>query len=79
MQREESISPYFEYELTTSLFKDNFMRKAVKAQLAKSLTGSSELRRQAIHVLDGGALLHRVKWGKRVSYKEIAKQYVSYV
>ena len=32
-----------------------------------------------MHVLDGGALLHRVKWGKKMSYQEVAKQYVSYV
>ena len=37
------MSPYFDYELTAfpiSLFKDNVMRKAAKAQLAKSLTDS---------------------------------------
>ena len=85
VQREEDMSPYFDYELTafpTSLFKDNFMRKAAKAQLAKSLTdsvNSSVHRRQAKHVLDGGALLHRVKWGKKMTYQDIAEQYVSYV
>jgi len=39
------MSPYFDYELTaspTSLFKDNFMSKSVKAQLAKSLTDSMD-------------------------------------
>ena len=36
----------------------------------------SEHKRQAKHVLDGGALLHRVKWEKKMTYKEIAKQYV---
>ncbi len=80
--REEDTSQYFEYELTafpTSLFKENCMRKAVKAQLAKSLTDSvdcSEHRRQILNVLDGGALLHRVKWGKKMSYQQIAQQYV---
>ena len=79
------MSPYFDYELTpfpTSLFKDNFMRKSVKAQLAKPLTdsvGSYEHRRQVMHAVDGGALLHRVKWGKKILYQEVAKQYVSYV
>ena len=71
VQREEDMSLYFDYELTafpTSLFKDNFMRKAATAQLAKSLTDSvnvSEHKRQAKHVLDSGALLHRVKGRKR--------------
>ena len=62
VQREEDMSPYFDHELTafpTSLFKDNFMCKSVKAQLAKSLTysvDSSEHNRQAMHVLDGGPI-----------------------
>ena len=38
VQREEDITPYFDYELTPmpkSLFKDYAMRKTVKSQLAK--------------------------------------------
>ena len=85
VQREEDMTAYFDHELTafpTSLFKDNFMRKSVKAQLAKTLTNSvdsSEHNRQALYVLDGEALLHRVKWGKKMLYQEVSKQYVSYV
>ena len=73
------------YELTTvptSLFKDNRIRKPVKAQLAKALTNSvqpSERSMQTMHVLDGGGLLHRVKWAKKATYKNVAKQYVRYV
>ena len=79
------MSPYFEYELTTiptSLFKDNALRKPVKALLAKALTTAvqpSEPKKQAVHVLDGGALIHRIKWLKKATYKAIAKQYVTYV
>lgn len=39
-QRENDMAPYFGYELTaipTSLFKDSFMRKPIKSQLAKAL------------------------------------------
>ena len=85
VQREEDMTPYFDYELTTvptSLFKDNTMRKPAKAQLAKALTDSlqpSERNMQAVHVLDGGALLHRVRWAKNAIYKDVAKQYVRYV
>ena len=81
VQREEDMSPYFDYELTafpTSLFKDNFMRKSVKAQLVKSLTDSvdtSEHRRQVMHVLDGGALLHRVKCFLRMKRTNINSYY----
>jgi len=86
VQRKEDMSPHFDYELTafpTSLFKDNFMCKSVKAQLAKSLTDSmdsSEHRRQVMHALDGlGSPIAQGKWGKKMSYQEVAKQYVSYV
>jgi len=31
------------------------------------------------YVLDGGALLHRVRWMKGLTYSQIAKQYVTYI
>ena len=85
VQREEDMAPYFGYELTampTSLFKDNVMRKSVKSQLAQALGNAvqpSAEKAQAMHVLDGGALIHRVKWLKKVTYKDITMQYVNYV
>ena len=85
VQREEDMLPYFDYELTaipTSLFKDYAMRKTAKAQLAKVLMSKvqpSGRNAQLYHVLDGGALIHRVKWLKRETYSDIAKKYVSYV
>ena len=52
------------------------------AQLAKSLTDSvdsTDYQMQMIHVLNVGALLHtQGKWGKKMSYREIVKQYFSY-
>ncbi|CAB4029738.1 Hypothetical predicted protein [Paramuricea clavata] len=79
------MTPYFDYELTampTSLFKDNFMRKSVKSQLAQSLEKNVQFsgeNPQAMHVLDCGAPIHKVKWQKKVTYKDIAVQYVNYV
>ena len=32
-----------------------------------------------MHVLDGGALIHRVKWEKKVTYRDVIKQCVGYV
>ena len=58
-QGEEDMSRYFDYELTaflTSLFKDNFMHKAAKAQ---SLTDSVNVSEASKYVRDGGALLHK--------------------
>ncbi len=85
IQRDEDTASFFKYELTTiatSLFKDNAMRKTDKSRLALSFTQGvqpSERNTQAIHVLDGGALLHKVKWKKHSTYKEITKHYVNYV
>ena len=79
------MTPYFNYELTaisTSIFKDYAMCKTAKAQLAKALMSSvqpSEHNTQLHHVLDGGALIHRVKRQKGATYREIAESYVSYV
>jgi len=55
------------------------MCKSVKAELAKSSTDSVDSSKQVMHVLDGGALLHRVKWRKEMSHQEVARQYVSCV
>jgi hypothetical protein len=66
--RSNDIEPYFEYELTntpTSLFKDGFMRKPNNSSLmhaiTKQISQSDDISHRSF-VLDGGALLHRVKW-----------------
>ena len=77
--------PYLNYELTTiptPLFQDYAMRKPAKAQLAKSLTSNVQpgyQTKETMHVLDGGALLHKVKWAKNMTYKDLAIQYATYV
>jgi len=58
------------------------MRKPVKSQLAQFLTlnvQSSECSNQILQVIDGGALLHRIKWVKKATYKDCVEQYVSYI
>ena len=85
VQREEDMAPFFKYELTTiptSLFKDNYLQKTDKAQLSKGLKNlvePSAISSRARYVLDGGALIHKVKWIKKGTYLDIVKQYVSYV
>ena len=86
MQREEDIKLFFDYELTaipTALFKDGFMRKPVKSQLAQFFTlnvqSANEPSIKPLQVIDGGALLHRVKWAKKAAYKDIVEQYVCYI
>ena len=85
VQREEDMAPFFGYELTTnptSLFKDNGLRKTDKAQIARALKKSVEPSARSLraeYVLDGGALIHKVTWAKKVTYQDIVKQYVGYV
>ena len=58
------------------------MRKPVKSQLAQFLTlnvQSSECSNQTLQVIDGGALLHRIKWVKKTTYKDCVEQYVWYI
>ena len=72
------MTPYLDYELTaipTSLFKDYALHKSAKAQLAKALiyVQPSEHNIQIYHVLDDGAIIHRFKWPKGATYREIVK------
>ena len=39
----------------------------------------SALSLRAKYVLDGGALLHKVKWARKGTYQGTVKQHVSYV
>jgi hypothetical protein len=86
MSRCTDIASYFSFELTalpTSLFKDSFMRKADKAQLKNELIQSVDeiaaVEENCMYVLDGGHLLHKVKWQKAVPYSDIVQQYVDFV
>ena len=59
------------------------MRKANKSKLAKALkknvSSNSYQVDQSFHVLDGGALLHKVKWLPNTSHQSILNQYTRYV
>ena len=85
LQREDDMEPYLGHELTaipTSLFKDFNMRKPVKATLAQTLLKDvppSQHIAANIHVIDGGALLHNVKWLKKSLYRDIVMLYVQHV
>ena len=82
-QRESDLEKFFDYELTTSpmsLFKDGMMRKPNKAVLRNELLASQcNVKEGSKHVLDGGALLHIVRWQKEETFQSICQQYVKYV
>ena len=84
--RERDIESYFQYEMTSTpaaLFKDGFMRKVDKAQLQHELLNTVDtsfmIIPRCVYVIDGGCLLHRVKWEKGATYAAIAQQYNQYV
>ena len=82
---DDDVSKYFEYELTTmptSLFKENFMRKPNKSQLRSFLASEdsvTETPKDGVFILDGGALLHKVRWVQGESFSETLRRYVNYV
>src|SRR6218665_2414862 len=80
------MAQYFKFELTpvrASLFKDNMMRKPDKAVLGRLLSTNACVdvpgNCGTHYVLDSGALLHRVRWMKGLTYSQIAKQCVTYI
>ena len=89
MQREDKyVEDYFSFEMTPeplALFKDGFMRKPDKPALRKVLMsdndatiGIDQLNNSAMFAIDGGALLHRVRWVKNSTFEELVQQYVNY-
>ena len=84
VQREENIEKYFEYEMTTlpiALFKDGMMRKPDKPALRKHLVDEivPDSRGDGRVVLDGGALIHRVRWVKGETYDQTCNRYAKHV
>ncbi len=86
--RLDSVESAFSYELTAeplSLFKDGRMRKADKAALRNYVMPShlsvspNTIEHIGASFIDGGALLHRVRWEKGHTFEEVAKVYVTYV
>ena len=72
-----------EYEMTTiamSLFKHGIMPKPDKVALRNHLiTAQCEMKETSKQVLDGGTLMHKVRWEKDVTFRELCKQYVNFV
>ena len=64
---------------------DGMMRKADKPSLRKVLLPDSEsltleeIDREVISIVDGCALLHKVRWKKGMKFSEIGNVYVQYV
>uniref|UniRef100_A0A1B6EQB8 Uncharacterized protein n=1 Tax=Cuerna arida TaxID=1464854 RepID=A0A1B6EQB8_9HEMI len=83
-QSDEELENFLSYELAPyplSLFNENGMRKGTKSALYKAFQASDQSLdlKNSIVVVDGGFLLHRVVWGKGISFSNICNKYVNYV
>ena len=85
IEREQRMIEYFRYELTpvpTSLFEDGMMRKPANSLLMKAVT--KNVPRDASHVspvyiLDGGALLRKIKWIPNSTVRNVILHYSQYL
>ena len=80
VERSSNIEPYFQYELAqmpTALFTDYNMRKSNKSDSSAFLIKdiSSELPSTNSVYIDGGMLLHLMKWKKGDTFFEIVEEY----
>ena len=89
-ERTDDIDPetIFKHELTTipkALAETpELLHEAQKSTLADTLETAANLNAASIpdnvkHVLDGGALLHRIPWSQGASYESILETYSKYV
>ena len=86
-QREDDVEKYFKFEMSPYppfLFKDASMRKPDKPTLRKILLKDKDIVNvdsvvPSGYVLDGGVLLHQMRWLKGSTYNDLAQSYVSYV
>jgi len=87
-ERSANVESYFRHELTTiptALFKDDFMRKPNKPELAKCITKNVLVETSVIaspdsqFVLDGGSLLHKVRWYKDATFGSAFRQYSKHI
>jgi len=81
---DQSVSVSFELtSLPCSLFVHGFLRKCNKSILAQELRGKTETAITApksdSYVVDGGYLLHKVKWKSGNNYSQVIDQYLWYV
>jgi len=80
----EDMEPYFQWEMCVdppSLFKDNFMRKPVKSDLADTLykdVAHTSPSGERMRIVDGGWLLHYI-WWKHTRKSWSSTPYISHV
>ena len=87
LESNTDLATYMKYELAPrppSLFDNISMRRPTKAVLASILLsllppGPSDVPQDAVPVVDGGYLLHRVVWPCPATYVEVSQAYVRHI
>ena len=83
IKEKNNIERCFSYELTRfsmSVFKDGLMRKPKKATLRNTLlTKKVDIDLNSLHVLNGGALLHKVRWPTSLTFGDVCRLYVDHI
>jgi len=81
----EELKSYFEYELSPyplSLFNETGTRKTKKSILYDFIQSSKLVNftlGDALYVIDGGFLLHRVMWQLNLTFSQIFQLYLTYI
>lgn len=81
----EELKSYFEHELSPyplSLFNETGMRKTKKSILYDFIQSSkidNFTLGDALYVIDGGFLLHRVMWQLNLTFSQIFQLYLTYI
>lgn len=82
---EAELEKFLEYELSPfplSIFNEEGLHKGIKSSLYKEFKPLADEQidiEDAIYVIDGGFLLHRVVWPRNVSFSLICDAYIEYV
>jgi len=82
---DEELREFLNYELSPyplSLFDEHGMRKGTKSSLYRAFAPTAQVDlnlNDTKYIIDGGFLLHRVKWHHGKTYADICRGYVSYV
>ena len=86
LKNQEDMKIYLQHELAPFplfLFDENGMRKTQKSNFYDNFACLSQApvisANNAVYVLDGGSLLHRVVWQRNELMKDIIDKYVQYV
>lgn len=85
LKKTGQLQEYLQYELAPypmSIFNEGLMRKTPKAALFDLfVTENNDIIKhsEGVFVIDGGMLLHRVRWSQNESLQEIIRKYISYL